>query len=178
MHQILKLLDGGDRRSIGRANEVVACVLKDPALIDVLFSGLLLDNPLIRMRSADVLEKVTLIHPEYLLPYRELLLGTLAGIEQPEVRWHVAPMLVRIPLSEREQMAVVEILMSYMHAPSSIVKTFAMQALLDLGVQYEPLRELVLDAIREQLLDATPAMKSRGRKLLKRAESTGPATRR
>ena len=167
MHRILKLLDGGDRRSIGRANEVVVCVLKEPALLDVLFSGMLLDNPLIRMRCADVVEKVTLIHPEYLQPYRRMLLGTLAEIEQPEVRWHVALMLARLQLSDLEQQVAVEILINYMRDRSSLVKTFAMQALADLGMQHESLREKVFDSIREHILNGTPAMKARGRKLLK-----------
>lgn len=66
-----------------------------------------LDDSLIRMRCADAAEKVTAIHPEYLIPYKKLLLETLSGIEQPEVRWHVAPMLARLPLSEAEQGAAV-----------------------------------------------------------------------
>lgn len=37
MHKILKMLAGGDRRSIGRSNEVVGLVLYEPKLIDILF---------------------------------------------------------------------------------------------------------------------------------------------
>ncbi len=39
MHPLLQKLDGGDRRSIGRSEEVVADVLADPALFDVVFQG-------------------------------------------------------------------------------------------------------------------------------------------
>ncbi len=67
MPPILGKLRGGDRRSIGKSNEVVATVLKEPGLFDALFSGLFADDPLIRMRSADAAEKVTAVHPEYLL---------------------------------------------------------------------------------------------------------------
>ena len=55
MHPILKKLDSGDRRFIGRSNEVVSDVLADPGLFDVVFSGLFADSPLIRMHSADAL---------------------------------------------------------------------------------------------------------------------------
>ena len=55
---LLEQLAGGDRRSIGRSNEVVATVLADPELLSVLFSGLDHDDPLIRMRAADAREKI------------------------------------------------------------------------------------------------------------------------
>ncbi len=53
MSDLLGKLQGGDRRSIGRADEVVADVLNDPALFDDLFQGMLHDDPVVRMRSAD-----------------------------------------------------------------------------------------------------------------------------
>lgn len=166
MHHLLKMLEGGDRRSIGRSNEVVACVLQEPTLFDVVFSGMLLNDPLIRMRCADAAEKVTTIHPEYLTPYKGMLMKTLAKIEQPEVRWHVAPMLARLPLSDDEQMAVVAILTGYMNDRSSIVKTLAMQAIADLAIRNESLRPLALQHIKELAVIGTPVMKARGKKLL------------
>lgn len=36
MHTILKMLEGGDRRSIGRSNEVVALVSDKPELFEIL----------------------------------------------------------------------------------------------------------------------------------------------
>jgi hypothetical protein len=163
---ILKMLEGGDRRSIGRSNEVVARILKEPALFDAAFSGMLLDDPLIRTRCADVAEKVTAIHPEYLFPYKEMLLETLAMIEQSEIRWHVSPMLVRLQLSEAEQIAVADLLIGYLNDRSSIVKTFAMQALADLAMRNESLRPLAFQHIKELSVIGTPAMKARGKKLL------------
>ena len=53
MHSILKMLEGVDRRSIGRSNEVVALVQEKPELFDVLMSGMSLPDPLVRMRCAD-----------------------------------------------------------------------------------------------------------------------------
>lgn len=56
---LLEKLLGGDRRSIGEANEVVGDVLRDPSLFGVVFESLLNDDPLIRMRAADAVEKIT-----------------------------------------------------------------------------------------------------------------------
>lgn len=47
-HVILRNLEEGNRRSIGKPNEVVAGVLADPALIDAVVSGLYSDDSELR----------------------------------------------------------------------------------------------------------------------------------
>lgn len=74
MERILDKLSGGDRRSIGRVDEVVADVLRDPSLFERVFDGMLSDDPIIRMRAADAVEKITAQHPEYLQHYKEKLI--------------------------------------------------------------------------------------------------------
>lgn len=56
MHPMLRKLEGGDRRSLGRAPEVVAEVMDDPDLFKVLLSGLLSEDALMRMRAADAMQ--------------------------------------------------------------------------------------------------------------------------
>lgn len=172
---MLAILKGGDRRSIGKSNDVMKRVLREPALFDVLISGLLLHDPLIRMRCADAAEKVTAIHPEYLAAYKPVLLNTLSKVEQQEVQWHLAPMLVRLQLSGAEQKIVVDILLAQMNSRSSIVKTFAMQALFDLAARYPELQPLAVRHIRELTVIGTAAMKARGRKLLAKLDRQQPA---
>lgn len=145
---------------------MVARVLDAPSLIDVLFSGMRSGDPLVRTRYADAAEKVTVLRPEYLRPYKNVLIETLARTEQQEVRWHVAPMLARLPLTTAEQKAVVDILLAYTGDRSSIGKTLAMQALADLAMRSRELRPFVLQNIRELVVIGTPAMRARGRKLL------------
>lgn len=166
MHSILNKLEGGDRRSIGRSNEVVADVLADPALFETVLSGLLSEDPLLRMRSADAVEKITARHPEYLQPYRWMLIGEVARLDQKEVRWHVAQMLPRVKWNSTERQQVLEILMGYLNDRSSLVKTFAMQALADLLQQVPELRPTIMGHLQELLVIGSPAMKARGRKLL------------
>ena len=183
MHEVLRKLEGGDRRSIGGSNEVVADVIANPKLFDVVFSGLLTDDPLLRARSADAVEKITVQHPEYLHPYKTTLIGPLARLDQKELRWHIAQMLPRIRWSPKERQQVLDLLLVYLNDRSSIVKTFAMQALADLTAQWPQLRVNVLAQLQELTVNGTPAMKARGRKLLaKHARqsrlSTGLAGRR
>src|SRR4029077_16667487 len=56
---ILALLQGGDRRSIGRSVKVVTIVSKNPRLFPKLIAGLWSADPLVRIRAADAAEKIT-----------------------------------------------------------------------------------------------------------------------
>ena len=175
---ILRKLKGGDRRSIGRSNEVVAEVLARPELFGALFTGLYVDDPVVRARAADAVEKISAIHPEYLRPYRARLVGELARCEQKEVRWHVAQMLPRLRWNVRERQEVCDILTEYLRDSSSIVKTFAMQALADLTTQAPELCPAVLRQLQQLTVRGTPAMRARGRKLLEElSDSTGRPAR-
>jgi hypothetical protein len=60
---ILDTLKGGDRRSIGRADQVVAAVRRDPSVFPALMSGLCHADELVRMRTADAAEKLTATNP-------------------------------------------------------------------------------------------------------------------
>ena len=167
MNDVLKKLAGGDRRSIGRVSEIVAEVLDDSSLFKVVFNGMLSDDPIIRMRSADAVEKITAKHPEYLQLYKEKLIQQVAKSDQQEVRWHVAQMFPRLELSEEEQAVIVEILLDYLNDKSKIVKTFSMQALADFAERDAGLRPQVIKLLEELTRTGSPAMRSRGRKLLK-----------
>jgi hypothetical protein len=87
---------GGDRRSIGRSPEVVARILADPALFDPVFDAIGDDDPVIRMRAADAVEKVTVRRPDLLRSHAGRLLE-LAGIDQQEVRMTEAASSARAP---------------------------------------------------------------------------------
>ncbi|HLZ56706.1 MAG TPA: hypothetical protein VKR06_07135 [Ktedonosporobacter sp.] len=172
MHEILRKLEGGDRRSIGRSNEVVVDVLHDPALFEIVFYGMLCADPLIRMRAADAIEKITALYPSYLQPYKDILIQQVACSEQQEVRWHVAQMLPRLRLEDREECsAAFDILLGYLRDRSKIVKTFSMQALADLGEQHLSLLPLVRGILEECTQTGSAAMQSRGRQLLRRLKS-------
>lgn len=163
---ILRQLEGRDRRSIGRSNEVVAQVLAEPRVFRPLFAGLMSADSVVRARAADAIEKITLVHPDWLVPYKSQLIGPLACCDQTEVRWHVAQMLPRLRWNARQQRQVYLVLTRYLRDSSSIVKTCAMQALVDLTEQAPALRPIVARRLRTLTARGTPAMRARGRKLL------------
>src|SRR5690606_14505511 len=100
---VVERLAGTDRRSIGRADEVAEMIAADQALFDEVFDAMLLDDPVIRLRAADAVEKASRRRPERLAPHKAALLGEVAEIDQKEVRWHVAQMLPRRALDPSEK---------------------------------------------------------------------------
>lgn len=172
MHEILDLLTGGDRRSIGRVQEVVAEVLRDPSLFGEVFYGMLSDDPLISMRAADAIEKITVQQPDYLQPYKEVLITKVATKSQQEVRWHVAQLIPRLQLDQREWLILFDILHTYLADPSAIVKTFSLQALADLALQDDRLLPETIRLLNVHVETGSAAVRSRARKLLQKLTDT------
>ncbi len=166
MNPLLKQLAGTDRRSIGRSNAVVKQVLANPRLFGALFSGMNDPDPILRMRSADAVEKITVRRPDLLQPYKRRLIQHIAKIDQPEVRWYVAQLFSRLELTTKERRGVVQILGQYLRNKSSVVKTFSMQALADIAERDATLRPGIVMHLERLTRTGTPAMRARGRKLM------------
>jgi hypothetical protein len=170
---ILGLLRGGDPRMIGGSDQVAAMVSKAPEFFSVLMGGLWSEDPLVRMRAADAVEKVTREKRELLQPYKRELLGLMVETEQQEVRWHLAAMVPRLRLNTNERKLATSLLIGYLEDRSSIVKTFALQGLADLSQADPGIRPGVIEILRQATRTGTAAMKARGRKLLLRLERRG-----
>jgi hypothetical protein len=167
MSKILQKLKGGDLRSIGKANEVVKDILNNPSLFKEVFEGLLDDDSVVRMRSADAIEKVSAKHPEYLQPFKSKLINQVSKIEQQEVRWHVAQMFSYIKINQIERDQIIKILLSYIEKDESkIVKTFSMQTLANFAEKDEQIKPQIIKLIEEMMKKEGPAIISRGKKLI------------
>ncbi len=174
MGRILQKLKGGDLRSIGRAEEVVQDILNNPVLFAEVFEGMLDDDPLVRMRSADALEKVSSKHPEYLQPFKNRLIREVSPVRQQEVRWHVAQMFSYLEADKAERDEIIRILLSYLDTDKSkIVKVCSMQALSELAQKDEAIRPKVVRKLEEIVEAGSPAMISRAKKLLAKLSSGG-----
>jgi hypothetical protein len=172
MKAILKKLTGGDFRSIGKSNEIVKAVLKNSKLFPDVFSGLLENDPIVRMRTADTLEKITLQRPELLQKFKKQMLDWVAHIKQQEVQWHVAQMIPRLKLTKSDMIKVRKILDTYLKTTNSnIVRVMSLQALADLALQGKLDRENIISGI-EQYTDMvnTPSVRARARMIRKQLE--------
>lgn len=169
MSKILQQLAGGDFRSIGKSNNAVRAVIRNPGLFSELFAGLLQNDPIIRMRTADAVEKITKQKPELLQKYKKQVLNIVAHIEQQEVQWHVAQMIPRLGLTKSEVAKAQTILDRYLRTTNSnIVRVMSLQAMADIAMQGKIEKESVMRGIEEYTeMVNTPSVRARSRKLLK-----------
>lgn len=179
MHDLLRQLAGGDRRSIGQSDRVVRDVLKQPLLFAIVVDGLRNSDPLVRMRCADVVEKATRLHPDWLVPHKVTLLTLAARTSEQELRWHLAQMLPRLPLTPAETRRVITRLLEYLADESRIVKAFSMQALADFALRDRSLKGRVLPLLETLARTGSPAMRARGRRLVTQLQALeAPSKRR
>ena len=142
---ILTLLQGGDRRTMGRSDQVAEMVSGDAKLFPKLITGLWSAEALVRMRAADAAEKVTRKHRGLLQPYKDELPGLMAETQEQESRWHLAVLVPRLELNARERQVAISSLHRYLEDRSSIFKTFALQGLVDLVKDEPGIRSKVID---------------------------------
>jgi hypothetical protein len=166
-----RTLQGGDRRSIGNSNRVAARILQQPERLSELIECLWSDDPVVRMRAADAAEKVSVQKPHFLRPFKNELLGLADETVQAELRWHLALMLPRLLLTPAERKRVIVRFREYLGDRSSIVKTFAIQGLADLAKGDATLETEMTELLEEVFRTGTPAMRARGRKLLKQFQA-------
>jgi len=171
MSNILKKLRGGDLRSIGQANEVARAVEDNPALFETIFSGLTDDDPIVRMRSADAIEKVTQNKPDLLSGYTSKVIAMLTTSNQQEVCWHMAQISPRLKYTPKEELEIVESLKECLRHNSKIVQVSAMESLATIAERNKSILTEVVELIEVQLKTGSPAVQSRGRKLLHRLEA-------
>lgn len=173
---VVEKLAGTDRRSVGRADEVAEETAADQALFDEVFEAIFFDDPVIRMRASDAVEKASRRRPERLFPHKNALLGELAEIGQQEVRWHLAQMMPRLPLDPTEKKRAAAIMQAYLEDKSVLVRVNALEALMALARGDGDLEAKALQLLVDALENGAPAEKARARKLL-RAYEGRPRTR-
>ena len=164
------MLAAGRPLAIGRVREVVALVLAWPGKAPSLVKCLWDEDTGVANRAADALERASYHRPALLAPWKAELLGLLAEAEQKKLRWNLALLVARLELTEAETRRAMVPLRGYLEDRSSIVKTCAMEGLAGLARQNAALLPEVLDTLRILARSGTPAMRARGRILLRRLE--------
>lgn len=167
MKNIVNLLKGKDLRSIGNANKIVNDIEKNPDLFKEIFNGIKNEDPVIRMRAADAVEKITKKHKEFLIPYKNEIIENISEIEQQEVRWHIALIFSYLDLNENEKEIVIQKLYSWIKdSDSVIVKVNSLQALFDITKNDLKYKNKVKILLEENLNNKSSAIKARCKKLL------------
>lgn len=157
---------GKDLRSIGRSDEVVRLV-QDQTDFDELFKLLLHHERLLVMRAADAIEKITTTRKQFLEPHKDQILILARSAMDKELKWHIAQLISRIPLSTPEVKEVSDLLVYWAKNPheSKIVRVKALQGLYELSLQFPNLKDRLEDTISILEHEPIPSLRARIRKL-------------
>jgi len=172
------LAKGRHKLDVARTKEVAALILAKPRKVGQLIECLWDEDPGVANRAADALERVSYDRPSLAAPWTESLIGLMAEAEQNKLRWNLALLVPRLDLSAEDARRVAVSLRTYLDDQSSIVKTAAMHGLTVLTRHDPKLLPEVLDMLRILSRSGTPAMRARGRILLKQLETASPRTAR
>ena len=168
---IREILLPGHRLDAGNACEVAALLLKNPRKTGQVVECLWDDEAGVANRAADALERASCRRPEILGRWKEALLDRMLDATENKLRWNLALMIFRAPLTIAEAERAAAVLRSWLDDRSSIVKTSAMHGLAGLTRWDPSLLPEVMDMLRVLSRSGTPAMRARGRILLKSMEA-------
>jgi len=164
---------GRHRLDPGQSRKVAALVLGNPRKVSQLVECLWDEDPGVSNRAADALERATCHKPAIAQPWKESLIGLMAEAEQNKLRWNLALLVPRLALDVMDARRAATALRSYLDDKGSIVKTAAMHGLAALTKHDPELLPEVIDMLRVLSRSGTPAMRARGRILLKQFEAAG-----
>jgi len=148
----------------------VQALLDDPSLIEELITAFEHGDRNCMEYAAECMEKVAARKPELLAPYCPVVLELIGSAGSWLVKLRVARMIPRLPLSGGQRLHAFELMRGYLSEKSSIVRTWAMQAMFELSRKDAALRDDVLDVIDHALAGGTAAMKARARHLRRAIE--------
>jgi tagatose-1,6-bisphosphate aldolase len=165
---IVEALSGGDRRSIGRSNEVAAYALAHRSAVPELVAALEHQDAVVRMRAADALEKLSVRKAEWLTPHAGAILAAAGRRQDQEICWHAAQVLPRLDLDAAQHGMSVTLLRDLLAHRSRIVRASALAGLVDLSQRDPALRDQAAALVRKASMSGIPSLEARARKLLRR----------
>ena len=152
----LVLLAGNDLRSLVKSSEIIS-LINDQKAFDELFIHLYNQDRAIVMKTIDVIEKITLKHREYLQKHKSEILKMSKNVENIELKWHLAQILVRIKYTNDEMEIVWKILKEWIldKNESKIVRVNSLQSLYEIvkeNNKYENCMINIVKTIRQETI--------------------------
>ncbi|MGA9673430.1 MAG: hypothetical protein WBQ94_29840 [Terracidiphilus sp.] len=171
-----ELAEGRNPLALGRVCALTQRFRAQPQKAAQLIQFLWDNDEGVSSRAADILERISRTSCPALdrifSEYKKAFLGLLPEAKPKKLRWNLALMLGRLPLTPSEARRATAVLESWLNDKSSIVKTAALQGIADLTMCDPAMLPGAVDLLRIQGRSGTPAMRARSRILLKRLEYT------
>lgn len=160
------LLIGRDLRTI-KQNSIVVRSVKDQESFDQLFALVFFHERPLVMKAVDAVEKITRKSPAFLKPHKAQLLAVLESADHKELKWHIAQLLPRLPLTgeELENVRHTFCYWALNRNESKIVRVNALQGLFDLAQKFMEVREDLRKVMAEMEREKIPSIQARTRKL-------------
>jgi hypothetical protein len=174
MKDFTTLLSGGDLRSIGKSNEIVA-LINSQEDFDSLFYFLFSNDRLAVMRAADSIEKITKSHSLYLQPHAKEIVQLMHTAKNKELKWHLALLLSRLNLTNEEAPIVYDALTRWFldKQESKIVRVNALQCLYHLAKRKPSFQSSLQHNIQVVARENIPSINARIHKLSARSAHGG-----
>lgn len=165
-NQLLSWLSEGDLRSDGPATAVAEIVLDRPDLFGDLIPGLDHADPVVRGRTADVLEKVARVRPDWVNEIRVDLLRLAEEDPVPMVRWHLAMVLGYLLVYPEHFETIYIVLVRMLVDESVFVRSWVITSLTIAG-RLDPERcEEIVQLLAPLLKEESVAIRTRAKKAL------------
>ena len=167
-----ELLSGRDRRSIARANDVLARARANIALVADL-AGLADDDDwLVAERALDVLEKLAHEHPDWVAPYKNVFIGELADSDKWEIRLQIVRALPLFDWPAKTRRRAVEILCRDVEHSQTFVKAWALDSLATFAQKQPELMPVVHQWLADFDRSGSKALAARARNIRARLSYT------
>jgi HEAT repeat protein len=166
MNEILSWLSGGDLRSDGLADQAAEFILGNPQLVDELFEGLSSENPVIRGRTADALEKVARQEPGLFINRVSELVKLAKNEDVQMVKMHLAMLFGHLVACKQKIDEITEILLHLLKDEGAFTRSWTITSLAIIGKVYPDRRELAYESISRLGNDQSIAIQTRARKAL------------
>lgn len=138
---------------------------------NVIFPRVFDEDQKIRMKALFSIERISRKHPQLLEEKKQIILNVMAKEVTPEIQEYVAQLLPRLSLNKKDMENVKNILDTYLKSNNIKVQLNTLQAISDLAKQGKiSKRGAVWTIYFFMSHSSTPALISRGRKLLKELE--------
>ena len=166
MREIKEYLKGNDLRSIGNNEEIIELIHSQKDF-DKLFSYLHEENRHIRMKTIDIIEKITTKERKYLKKFKNEIIEFTENNNDIEFKWHLAQLLSRLEYNNEEIIIVWEKLKRWAldTKESKIVRVNSLQSLNELKHESKIFESEFVEIIKHLKAENISSINSRIKKI-------------
>jgi len=159
----------GNTNSLGRTEEVVAVILKNPQRVNELFDGFYQDDEWVRLRVNSALKRLWRHDKTLVQPFVTRWTKEVAHIEQPSINWTFAQLVEECPelFTDKEIDSALSTIKQYLtHSSDWIVLNSSIQTLSKRAKDDTALRTWLMPQLKKLTTHDKKSVAGRARKWL------------